>query len=370
MNDLQAKKQLLSCPGDTIQETIDSIGMSQAELAMRLGRSIPKLNELIKGKAPITQETATKLEYVLGIPAHFWLELEKIYRDELFKIQQMERLEQQQAWLKNFPVNQMKKLGLLPDIKEKPQLIESLLKFFRISTPQQWEQIYKEPSIAFKIALKHTSKPEAISVWLRMGEIQAENIQVNAFDKKKLREFIPQIKDICYQAPTDWLQQLQNIFAQSGVALVYTPIIDKAPVYGATRWIKNNSLPLIQITDRHKDYNAFWFTFFHELGHILYHGKKDIFIEGLSDIKQDKTKEQEADDFASRMLISDKARNEFDRYFTYTEKVVQQLSDEFRIHPSIIVSQLQRMKLIRYNDAKLNALKKKVVFEKHFLNLL
>lgn len=57
MTDLEAKKLLLSCPGDTIQETIDKIGMSQAELAERLGRSIPKLNELIKGKAPITKET-------------------------------------------------------------------------------------------------------------------------------------------------------------------------------------------------------------------------------------------------------------------------------------------------------------------------
>ena len=77
MNNLEAKKALLSCPGDTIQDTIDEIGMSQAELAERLGRSIPKLNELIKGKAPITKDTATKLEYVLGVPANFWLSLER-----------------------------------------------------------------------------------------------------------------------------------------------------------------------------------------------------------------------------------------------------------------------------------------------------
>lgn len=81
MNDLEAKKALLSCPGDTIQDTIDEIGMSQAELAERLGTSIPKLNELIKGKAPVTKDTATKLEYVLGIPTGFWLNLERRYQD-------------------------------------------------------------------------------------------------------------------------------------------------------------------------------------------------------------------------------------------------------------------------------------------------
>lgn len=58
MTDLQIKKSLLSCPGDSIQEHIDHIAMSQAELAERLGRSVPKLNELIKGKVPITKETA------------------------------------------------------------------------------------------------------------------------------------------------------------------------------------------------------------------------------------------------------------------------------------------------------------------------
>lgn len=86
MTDLELKKSLLTCPGDTIQEHIDHIGMSQAELAERLGRSIPKLNELIKGKAPITKETATKLEFVLGVPANFWLNLERTYQDELLEL--------------------------------------------------------------------------------------------------------------------------------------------------------------------------------------------------------------------------------------------------------------------------------------------
>ena len=92
--ELEAKKLLLSTPGDTIQETIDKKGMSQAELAERLGMSVPELAELIKGKVPITKETATKLEYVLGIPASFWLNLERQYQDELLEIEQMIILEQ------------------------------------------------------------------------------------------------------------------------------------------------------------------------------------------------------------------------------------------------------------------------------------
>ena len=95
--DLEIKKSLGSCPGDTIQEHIDEIGMSQAELAERLGRAIPKLNELIKGKTQITKETATKLEYVLGVQASFWLNLEGKYQDEVLKIARTEKYKKAEA---------------------------------------------------------------------------------------------------------------------------------------------------------------------------------------------------------------------------------------------------------------------------------
>lgn len=362
MTDLQIKKSLLSCPGDSIQEHIDHISMSQAELAERLGRSVPKLNELIKGKAPITKETATKLEYVLGVSASFWLNLERSYQDELLEIEQMEHLEQCQEWVSSFPLAKMKSFGLLPDTRQKPELADSLLKFFRVASPTQWSDIYNGSSLALKIELRHTTEPQAISVWLRLGELQADKIKVAVFDKKTLRNSIEQIQDIAYKHSDTWLEELQNLCSSCGVALVYTPCIAKAPIYGATRWIKNNSLPLIQITDRQKDYNAFWFTFFHELGHILYHGKKDIFIDGIKSITPDKEKEEEADAFAARMLLSEKERNELFQYPNFDSELILQLSQKFKKHPGIIVAQVQRKYNHLYKNKHLNSLKTKVEF--------
>ncbi len=363
MTNLEAKKLLLSCPGDTIQEHIDEIEMSQAELAERLGRSIPKLNELIKGKAPITKETATKLEYVLGIPANFWLNLERHYQDELLEIVQMEFLEQCVEWLKAFPILVMKKMGLLPNTNEMPLLVESLLKFFRVASPAQWSSLYTNNQLAFKIDLKHTAEPQAISVWLRLGELQAEKIQTAEFDKKLIRERFDEIQTLCYQKPDNWMEVLQQICRECGIALVYTPCISKAPIYGATRWIKNSSKPLIQITDRKKDYNAFWFSFYHELAHILNHGKKDIFIDGLDNLNIDIEKEKQADDFAARMLLSEKERNELFRNSNYPAALVIAFSQKYRINPSIIVSQLQREEKVQYNNSSLNKMKIKVEFD-------
>ena len=362
MTDLALKKSLLSCPGDTIQEHLDHIKMSQAELAERLGRSIPKLNELIKGKAPLTKETATKLEYVLDIPASFWLNLERTYQDELLEIEKMEHLALCKEWVQTFPLSIMKKMGLVPNTKNKETLASSLLKFFRVGSPAQWSDIYKGSSLAFKIELRHTTEPEAISVWLRLGELQAEKIELANFDKKGLRNSFDMIQEISYRHSDNWLEELQVHCASFGVALVYTPSIAKAPIYGATRWIKNNSIPLIQLTDREKDYHAFWFTFYHELGHILYHGKKDIFIEGIDSIQPDKEKEDEADAFAARMLLSEKEKNELFQYPEFYKELILELSEKFKKHPAILVGQVQRVFHNLYKSRELNGLKVRVEF--------
>ncbi|MFT5618874.1 MAG: HTH-type transcriptional regulator/antitoxin HigA [Arenicella sp.] len=361
MTDLEAKKALLSCPGDTIQETIEELPMSQKELAERMGRSIPKLNELIKGKASITKETAIKLEYVLGIPSNFWLNLERHYQDELLEIEKMEFLASCKEWYKSFPIATMKKWGILPNTQKSEEPVTALLKFFRVASPTEWSTIYKgSPSPLFKIELKHTTEPEAISAWLRVGELQAEKLDLAHFEKEKIKERLDEIQHLCFRMPNDWLSQLQQICAECGIALVYTPCFLKAPIYGASRWIKSGSIPLIQLTDRRKDYGAFWFTFYHELAHILLHGKKDIFIDGLDEIKPDEAKEQEADVYASKKLLTDKELAQITRHGSITTELIKTMSEQLQKHEGILVSQLQRKKLIPYKSLAFTKMKPKV----------
>ncbi|MBN2435995.1 MAG: helix-turn-helix domain-containing protein, partial [Spirochaetes bacterium] len=123
IKDLQLQKELLSPPGDTIQETIDTIGMSQAELAERIGRPKEKLNDIIKGREPITLKTAILLERVLGIPVSFWMEREREYREKKARIEQQEFLEKNINWLEFFPVRELKNWGWLPDTRIKSELV-------------------------------------------------------------------------------------------------------------------------------------------------------------------------------------------------------------------------------------------------------
>jgi addiction module HigA family antidote len=72
--------QHFSPPGDTLSETLEEVGMSQTELARRMGRPPKTINEIVQGKTALLPETAFQLENVLGIPASFWLARETAYR--------------------------------------------------------------------------------------------------------------------------------------------------------------------------------------------------------------------------------------------------------------------------------------------------
>ena len=103
----------VSAPGETLQETIEALGMSQAELAERTGQSKKMINEIIKGKAPITPKMSIELERVLGVPATFWNNRERYYRETQARIEEHSRLQEQVKWLDSFPVNAMVKWGCI-----------------------------------------------------------------------------------------------------------------------------------------------------------------------------------------------------------------------------------------------------------------
>ncbi|GAB4325947.1 MAG: ImmA/IrrE family metallo-endopeptidase [Bacteroidales bacterium] len=343
-------RSVISPPGDTIKETLEYTGMNQAELAERMGRPKEKINDIIHGREPITTKTAFQLERVLGIPASFWINRENSYRKELYELQQEEEFEKKSKWLSLFPVREMKKLGWLPDTKEKHKLVDSLLKFFGIASPAEWEKIYidNRVSVAFRTSLAFTSSPQAVSVWLRKGELQANEVHLQDYNKKGFKSALTQIKELAYLMPDDFSVRLQSICAKNGVAVVFTPQLPKAPISGATRWYHGK--PLIQLSGRYKTNDHFWFTFFHEAAHILYHGKKEIFLESQDDTNPDPKKEEEADRFAANFLLSENEFKQITEQSELSENTIIEFAHKFRTPAGVIVGRLQRQGYIQYSQ--------------------
>ncbi len=359
---LPLDRSLLSPPGDTIQETIDALGMSQTELAQRMGRPKEKINELIKGKAPLTMDTSIMLERVLGIPVNFWTKREGAYRETLARIEEKEALGRDIAWLNMFPLKAMCQRGIISSSEKNTETVRSLLHFFGFANANQWTEYYmsRTEKVSFRISLNNTSKPGSIAVWLRLGEKKIQSLSLPEYNEKAFRVAMTEFRMIAQSQPDDFLDKIQLLAARHGVAVVFTPSLPNAKISGAARWI--GQTPLIQLSDLYKTNDQFWFSFFHEACHILEHGKKEVFLEKLDGVNNNEEKEQEANAFAAKTLIPEQAYEHWALGSTYfNETMIRQFANHINIHPGIVIGRLQ-------HDGKLkpafqNALKVSIRFE-------
>jgi addiction module HigA family antidote len=285
-------------PGMTLKEKLEEMGMGPKEFALRAGKPEKTITAVLKGNSSITADMAVQFENVTKIPAHFWMNHQRGYDEYIARVKRQEVIEKAVGWAGNFPLPQMTKLGWLNSVSTKQEMATQLLAFFGVASPESWENYYcnQQLKVAFRISLKRTKDPYAISAWLRKGELSAQQIQVSSYSEKTFREIVSDIKSVMSEKPVNFFQQLQDICQKTGVKLVHTPCLNKAPIRGATRWI--NDTPLIQLTERDQPDDKFWFSFFHEAGHILLHGKKEIFLEQIGYEDKDLVKEKEADEFA------------------------------------------------------------------------
>ncbi|MFN0215798.1 MAG: HigA family addiction module antitoxin [Saprospiraceae bacterium] len=350
---LELAREMLSPPGDTIQETIDALGMNQYELAERMGRSVKTVNEIIKGKEAITPTTAVQLERVLGIPASFWLERERLYVQALTAIEHEQKLDAwAQTWLIQFPIKALQKLNWIPQAESPAKIVATLLSFFGVASPDEWTSVYIGEQLQnsyYRISLAHLTQNGALSAWLRKGELQAKELNVKPFDRKKFTENLMTIRSLAHQHPADFKEQLQQGCAEAGVALVFTQCLPKTNVSGVARWI--GQTPLIQLSGRYKSNDHFWFTFFHEAGHILKHGKKDFFIEGVTDLLMDDEKEREANEFAANYLIPARDYKTFVAQGDFSESAILRFADSVETHPAVVAGRISHEGLIHYSEA-------------------
>ena len=297
--------QSVTHPGIDLAEKLSELSMGTKEFAVRTGKPEKTIIAIMNGKSSITPDMAVQFENVLRIPAHYWLNRQRNFDEYKARMERKEILKESVSWAKLFPLTEMLKKEWLPQSETFEEKTGALLTFFGFSSHSAWENYYfkQQLKVAFRISLAHTKEPYALSAWLRKGELQASELLTNDYKEKNFKDALAEIKTVMAKHPEDFFQKLQNICLEAGVKVVHTPCLPKAPVSGATRWL-NDGTPLIQLTGRYNRNDNFWFTFFHEAGHILIHGKKDIFIESIDYSDMDVEKEKQADEFAIKWTFS------------------------------------------------------------------
>jgi len=332
-------------PGDTLQETLDAIGMSQAEFAMRTGRPLKSINEIIKGKAAITPGTALQFERVLGVPASFWSNRERLFREAKARQEEGERLKKSVSWLAKWPIRPMARLEWIRSHTDKIKQVEELLNFLGVASPEEWGKIDIVSQATFRKSAAFTSDRYALTAWLRAGEVAGQRMKCDSFDEEKLRAALARARALTLGSPSVFRPELARVCAEAGVAIVFIPELPMARVSGATRWLSKEKA-LIQLSLRYKTNDHLWFTFFHEAGHILKHGRRDVFIEFD---RSDNDKEKEADRFASNWLIPPQ---EYQRLVTMSPQNaegIREFAARLGIAPGIVVGRLQHDRIIPFN---------------------
>lgn len=336
-------------PGNTLKDILDNLEMSQTELAERMGLTLKTINEIIQGKNPITPETSLRLSAVFGMSAAFWNNLERSYREVLAKNEQLKKLEKEIPLMKKVSCyNDLVKWSYIPQAKKPEERVASLLSFFGVSS---LDLIQKTHQVAFRKTEKDNLSKENLAAWLRCGEIQAARMITKKFDKDKLIDAIPKLRALTTKQVSGIENELQEICADFGVAVVFVPYFKNTFVDGATRWLSADKA-MIQVSLRGAHIDRFWFTFFHELGHLLKHGKKEQFVEFESGLNKDlESKEKEADDFAGKTLISETEFKIFFKEGDFSDSGISNFANKINISPAIVAGRLaHELSAVGYQD--------------------
>ncbi len=332
-------------PGETIQEMLRQRNMTQTELAERMGRPVNKINEMIRGKSAITARMAHDLELVLGLPASFWANLETNYRLTQERLDAEVGFSAEVASLEKFPLGEMTRLGWLARGESTRQTTRNLLAFFGVTS---FEHL-NNPSVMGAVFRKSQIKKAcaySLAAWLRKGEIESEKIQTAPFSGPGLTSRIDELRALTTLEPIQFKDRLTDLCASQGVALVLVPHLPKSYASGAAYWLADKAV--IQLSFRFRTDDHFWFSFFHELAHILLHGKTSTFVDDFESVSGER--EHEADEFSASRLIPAKDYDRLKRLDYDKAAVVKDFAKGIGIAPGIVVGRLHHDGLLQYNQ--------------------
>lgn len=343
-------------PGDFIRGELKKRGWTQAEFAKILGRPLTRVNEIIQGKQGITPETAVALGAAFDTPPELWLRREHEYRlrlqtqaalklsvskDDGAEVKRRRRL------FEVAPIKELQKRGWIRS-GDDPALIEQeVLGFLEIGS------LDEEPALQAVMRKSAPSKPLTPSqrAWCFRVRQLARSMLVAEFKEERLAQCERELrKAAAYSQET---RKVPSILASYGIRFVIVENLAGGKIDGVTDWLDTQS-PVIGISVRYDRVDSFWFTVCHELSHVR---NKDRFSLDV-DIADPSTPqlevrspiERRADEEAARMLIPQEEIESFVRRVgpLYSKERINQLANRLKIHPGIIVGQLQKRGEVGY----------------------
>lgn len=339
-------------PGEFLRDELDARGWTQTEFAEILGRPIRLVNEILMGKRGITPQTAKELAAALGTSPAFWLNLESAY--QLARTDPVpERISREAKLREKFPVRDMIRRGWL-EASESVQVLEAQVKrFFEIGSLEETPRL-AHAAKRWASSSGYEELTPLQTAWLFRVKQVASLQQAPAYSELALQRALPRLHELM-RNPED-VQRVPEILEECGVRLVVVEPLPGSKIDGACLWLGDTEQlsPVIGLSLRFDRIDNFWFVLRHEIEHVL---RRDASIDEDLDPTADA---ESSPDLSEEELAANVAAAEFcvpqkklSGFITrlhpfYAEDRVVGFAKLMKVHPGIVIGQLQR-RINRYD---------------------
>lgn len=333
-------------PGYYLKEMVEESGLTQDDFAKRLGTTPKNLSVLIRGEQSLSIDIATKLSRMLGTSIAYWLNLQQTYDEMQAEFLSDEELKKEREVFKLLDYQYFRKYFLLPDLPRKiDEQIKCVREFLSIASLTVLTE--QNLAISFRSYTASLSKSNIVSA-NAMVQIAVNMALKTETPKYNRKRFMNAIEFALTQTENhkNFLPVITKVFLEAGVVLVVLPNLKNSGINGATK--KVDGKILLMVNDRRHYADTFWFTLFHEIGHIINGDYGITFTHNKTGVEDD------ADLYAQNKLIP---QGEYEAFINETtvfdEGVIRRFSKKIGRDPGIVFGRLQNDRLIPYTHSRL-----------------
>jgi len=337
-------------PGETIADVLEDRGITQVELAARTDVTPAYVSSVISGKKDISSKFAAALEYALGVRKSFWLNLQANYEAEKLDRDEVKTITNEEKAAKPALaeiIRHLRRQGYIPLHHKAEDTILSLRKALQISNIDNLKDLV--PAGVFRMSTHASVDPHVLGAWLRLCQMAGDQRCIDTpFEPAKTGDLVADLKQIMCDPHCDLPEDLTSLMGRYGIDFSVVRHFRGAPVHGyLTR--KKESIYQMVLTIRGAYADIFWFSLFHEIGHIVNGdvAKAQKFIDVVDGHTSER--EQAADRFASEALVDPAGYERFLNESDFSFPAIQRFATSQQVMPYIVIGRLQKEKIVPYS---------------------
>ena len=338
-------------PGYYIKEIIDDENTTQEDFAKRLGTTPKNLSILIRGDQALSIDMANKLSRLMNTSVTYWLNLQNAYDALLAESMSDEMLKEERNVFKLLDYKYFQLNFNLPSLpRQTDKQIEALRQYLRVSSLTVLGQ--KDLAVSYRCSNNKISQTNIIKA-NAMVQTATNLALIEKAPKYNKKQFEEAVEFAVTQTSNhaEFYPAIKERFKEAGVVLEAIPNLSGSKINGATKKIGDSIL--LMVNDRGVYADIFWFSLFHEIGHVI---NGDF---GISMEKETGAKARAADKYAADRLIPEQEFKEFIKKDLFTSLSIKRFAESINRHPGIVVGRLKHEGIIDESNYSLDKLRSK-----------